>query len=45
MEVMAIGLMQTLTPDGRRAEDVASGVLEEFIRARERLASPSRHIF
>jgi hypothetical protein len=44
IEVLAIGLMQTLALDGRRPEEVACGVLAEFVRARASLGQPVPNI-
>lgn len=40
IEILAVGLMQTLSLDGRRPEEVACSALEEFIRARQKLGQP-----
>jgi hypothetical protein len=40
IEILSIGLMQILSLDGRRAEDVACDALEEFVRVRQKLGHP-----
>jgi hypothetical protein len=40
IEILAVGLMQTIPLDGRRPEEVAGGALEEFVRTRQKLGQP-----
>ena len=40
VEVLAVGLMQTVPLAGLAAEDVARTVLEDFVRARSRFGAP-----
>jgi hypothetical protein len=40
IELLAIGLIQILSLDGRRPEDVACDALEEFVRVRQKLGQP-----
>lgn len=40
VEVLAVGLMQTVPLAGLGAEEVARTVLEDFVRARSRFGAP-----
>jgi hypothetical protein len=40
IEILGIGLMQIVSLHGRRAEDLACEVLEEFVRIRKKLGQP-----
>lgn len=40
VEVLAVGMMQTVPLDGANAETVARAVLEDFVRARNKYGAP-----